>query len=73
MDFEPTERCTDFSERLNAFMDECVYPAETVFQEQLRRPATRTPIRPVMEELRAEARSAGCGTSSIPTRSTGQG
>ena len=36
MDFEPSDRCKDFSERLTAFMDERVYPAEPVFEAQLR-------------------------------------
>ena len=35
MDFEPSDRCKDFSERLTTFMDERVYPAEPVFEAQL--------------------------------------
>ena len=43
MDFELSDRCQDFRERLLAFMDERVYPAEHVYEEQLRQtPATRT-------------------------------
>ena len=36
MDFEPSERCPEFKERLSAFMDEHVYPAEPVYEQQLR-------------------------------------
>ena len=73
MDFEPTERCTDFSERLNAFMDECVYPAETVFQEQLREAGDPHADPPVMEELRAEARKRGLWNLFHPDEEYGAG
>ena len=36
MDFELTDRCKDYQERLLAFMDEHVYPAEPVYREQMR-------------------------------------
>ena len=42
MDFQPSERCIEFKERLSAFMDEHVYPAEEVYERQLRESATRT-------------------------------
>ena len=32
MDFEPSQRCIEFKERLTAFMDEHVYPAEAVYE-----------------------------------------
>ena len=35
MEFELTDRCKELRERLLAFMDEHVYPAEAVYQEQL--------------------------------------
>ena len=36
MDFQPSERCADFKERLSAFMDEHVYPSEEMYEAQLR-------------------------------------
>ena len=36
MDFELSDRAKDFRERLQAFMDERVYPAEPVYGEQVR-------------------------------------
>ncbi len=42
MDFELTDRCKEFQERLTAFMDERVHPAEAVYERSSRRPATRT-------------------------------
>ena len=35
MDFAPDATTLEYSERLNAFLDEVVYPAETVANEQI--------------------------------------
>jgi acyl-CoA dehydrogenase len=60
MSFEPTDRAKEFSERLQAFMDEHVYPAEPVYAEQIRASGGPHAIQPpVMEELKAEARRRG--------------
>ena len=59
MDFEPTPRCRELRERLEAFMDERVYPAEAVYEEQLRESGDPHAQPPVMEELKAEARARG--------------
>jgi acyl-CoA dehydrogenase len=59
MDFEPTDRCKDFQERVLAFMDEHVYPAEPVYEEQLRASGDPQFHPPVMEELKEEARARG--------------
>ena len=46
MEFELTDRCKELRERLLSFMDEHVYPAEPVYDEQLARlRQTRTSIR----------------------------
>jgi len=59
MDFEPSPRCREFSERLTAFMTDHVYPAEAVFAEQLRAAGDPHAEVPVMEELKDEARRRG--------------
>jgi acyl-CoA dehydrogenase len=59
MDFAPTDRCKEFMERLEAFMDEKVYPAEAVAQEQLAAGDDPHADPPVLEELKEEARSRG--------------
>jgi acyl-CoA dehydrogenase len=59
MDFEPTPRCREFSERLEAFMDERVYPAESVYEEQLHASDDPHAQPAVMEELKEEARARG--------------
>ena len=59
MDFEPSDRCKDFSERLTTFMDERVYPAEPVFEAQLAELGDPHGHAPVLEELKAEAQARG--------------
>jgi acyl-CoA dehydrogenase len=59
MDFAPTQRSQEFAERLEAFMDECVYPTETVYREQLRTAGDPHAQPSVMEDLKAEARARG--------------
>jgi acyl-CoA dehydrogenase len=59
MDFAPSDRCRDFSERLQAFMDEHVYPAEKVWVEQLAAGGDPHGEPPVMDELKEEARRRG--------------
>jgi acyl-CoA dehydrogenase len=59
MDFQPSERCRDFQERLTAFMEERVHPAEAVYEEQLRETGDPHADPPVMEELKEEARRRG--------------
>ncbi len=59
MDFELSDRTKDLREQLLAFMDEHIYPAEAVYEEQIA--ATGDPHfhPPVMEELKASARERG--------------
>ena len=59
MEFELTDRCNDLRERLLAFMDEHVYPAETTFHDQLQSAGDPHFHPPVMEELKAIARDRG--------------
>jgi len=54
-------------------MDECVYPAEAVFEAQLREGGDPHADPPVMEELRAEARSRGLWNLFLPDEEHGAG
>jgi acyl-CoA dehydrogenase len=56
---ELSDRAKDYHERLLAFMDEHVYPAEAVYEEQMRGSGDPHFHPPVLEELKAEARSRG--------------
>ncbi|UUZ45370.1 acyl-CoA dehydrogenase family protein [Janibacter limosus] len=57
--FELSERGRDYHDRLLAFMDEHVYPAESVYREQMRASGNPNHHPQVLEDLKAEARSQG--------------
>ncbi len=73
MDFEPSSRCSEFKERLSAFMDEHVYPAEAVYEQQLRESGDPHHQPAVMEELKAKARAAGLWNMFLPDDEHGAG
>ncbi len=56
MDFDLTDRCKELQERLTDFMDEHVYPAESVYEDQLRASGDPHYQPPIMEDLKVEAR-----------------
>ncbi len=69
MNFELTDRCKELRERLLAFMDEHVYPAEPVYEGQLHELiAAGNPHGhpPVMEELKERARERGLWNLFLP-------
>ncbi|SEL90603.1 acyl-CoA dehydrogenase family protein [Streptacidiphilus jiangxiensis] len=73
MDFRYDERTLELQQRLLAFMDECVYPAEPVAAQQLRE-ADDVWARPaVMAELKAEARRRGLWNLFLPNAEHGAG
>ena len=59
MDFEYSDRTKALLEKLNKFMDEVVYPAESVYEEQLNSAKDRWQLPPVLEECKAEAKKRG--------------
>ena len=59
MDFELTDRCKEYQERLRAFMDEHVYPAEPIYHEQLTASGDAHHQPAIMEELKVEAQNRG--------------
>jgi acyl-CoA dehydrogenase len=73
MDFELTDRCVEFQERVQAFMDEKVYPAEPVLQEQLKAADTPYVHPPIVEELKEEARARGLWNLFHPHEEWGPG
>lgn len=56
----------DFQQRLGVFMEEHIYPNETVYAEQLSQAENRFTALPLMEELKAKAKSAGLWNLFIP-------
>jgi acyl-CoA dehydrogenase len=76
MEFAFDDRTLAFRERLLAFMDECVYPAEPVFAEQVAALAAsgdRWSRPPVMAELKAEARRRDLWNLFLPHHPAGAG
>jgi acyl-CoA dehydrogenase len=73
MDFQPSQRCTDFIERLTAFMDEHIYPAEELYEQQRLDSGNPHFHPPVMEELKAKAREAGLWNMFLPDPDHGAG
>jgi acyl-CoA dehydrogenase len=73
MDFQPSERCSEFKERLTAFMDEHVYPTEAIYERQLRESGDPHHQPEVMEELKARARDAGLWNMFLPDPEHGAG
>jgi acyl-CoA dehydrogenase len=74
MDFALDEKTVEMRERLLAFMEEFVYPAEGTFREQAERAQNRWDTPPVIEELKAEARAQGLWNLFLPaTHSYGAG
>ena len=66
MDFEFSDRCQELRERLLAFVDEHVYPAEPVYEDQLRASGDPHAHPPVMEELKDRARDLGLWNLFLP-------
>jgi acyl-CoA dehydrogenase len=66
MDFAPSERSLELQERLEAFMDECVYPSEDVYRRQLADAGDPHAYPEVLDELKAEARSRGLWNLFLP-------
>jgi acyl-CoA dehydrogenase len=66
MDFELSDRCKELRERLLAFMDDHVYPAERVYHEQLVASGRSHFHPPVMEELKSRARELGLWNLFLP-------
>ena len=73
MDFELSDRAQDLQQRLLAFMDECVIPAESVWVEQVRRASTPHVHAAVIEELKEQARSRALWNLFLPDEDHGAG
>ncbi len=72
MDFAFDARTEELRGRLLAFMDEYVYPAEPVFAAQLRDAPQWTTL-PIVEDLKAAARTQGLWNLFLPASEHGAG
>jgi acyl-CoA dehydrogenase len=73
MNFELTDRCKEYIERVQAFMDERIYPAEAVYDEQMRESGNPNFQPPILEELKAEAHERGLWNLFHPHEEWGPG
>jgi acyl-CoA dehydrogenase len=65
----PTKRAEELRERVTAFMNEHVYPAEPIYHQQVEEARDRWGEAPaVMEELKIKARAAGLWNLFLPKR-----
>ncbi len=79
MDFDLSPKVIELSERLNAFMDEHIYPNQGVYQEQLSAMGYGTdnwenwgPVQ-IIEDLKPKAREAGLWNLFLPESERGPG
>jgi acyl-CoA dehydrogenase len=73
MDFQPSERCADFKERLSAFMDEHVYPSEEIYERERLESGDPHHQPAIMEQLKRLARDAGLWNMFLPDEQYGAG
>jgi acyl-CoA dehydrogenase len=71
MDFVVNSRVRDLQQRLQAFMDEYIYPNERRFHDEIER--NRWTPAHVVEELKAKARGAGLWNLFLPDSDNGAG
>ena len=67
MDFAPDATTVELVARVNAFLVECVYPAEAVLERQIAATPDDWSLRPIVRELQAEARSRGLWNLFLPS------
>jgi acyl-CoA dehydrogenase len=73
MDFEPSDRVKQIQAQLERFMNEHVYPAEAVAEEQLERSADPHAEPPVLKELKERAKEIGLWNLFLPDPRYGAG
>ena len=66
MDFEYSDRTKALLEKLHKFMDEVIYPAEPVYEEQMEKAKDRWQLPPIIEECKAEAKKRGLWNMFLP-------
>ncbi len=73
MDFEFSERTRELQLRVQAFMDEHVYPNEGTYGDQVADGDTRWATVPILEELKAKAKEEGLWNLFLPESDLGAG
>ena len=73
MDFQYSSRTEELKARIEAFMDENVYPNERLYYEQIDTSGNRWMEPPILEELKAKARVEGLWNLFLPESDFGAG
>src|SRR3972149_285564 len=73
MDFEFSDKVKALQEKLTAFMERHVYPAETVYDEQVQASGDKHHHPQIMEELKTKARAQGLWNLFLPDKEYGAG
>ena len=71
--FEPSDRVREYQERLSAFMEDHIYPAEAEFYREVAEGNDRWQVPKVLEVLKKEARAAGLWNLFLPESEYGAG
>lgn len=74
MNFSYSEKVVELQRKVNAFMEEFVYPNEKLYEEQLNAQENRwTNVPPIMEELKEKAKAQGLWNLFLPESELGAG
>ncbi|WP_264739473.1 acyl-CoA dehydrogenase [Cytobacillus firmus] len=74
MDFSYSSKVQELIRKLNGFMEENVYPNESLYEKQLNEQESRwNAIPPIMEELKRKAKDAGLWNLFLPESEYGAG
>jgi acyl-CoA dehydrogenase len=73
MDFAPSPKVREFQDRLTAFMEEYVYTAEAVAQEQIAASGNPHHHAQIIQELKQRAHTAGLWNLFLPDQAYGAG
>jgi acyl-CoA dehydrogenase len=73
MDFEYSDTCQQLITQLERFMDDHVYPNESLAQEQVRESGDPHCEPPILKELRAKAKGLGLWNLFLPDKEHGAG
>ena len=73
MDFNHTQKVLDLMDRLNAFMDEHIYPNEEAYRDHFKTTDNLWKSPPLMDELKEKAKNAGLWTLFLPESEHGAG
>ena len=74
MNFSYSNKVKELEQKLTRFMEENVYPSETLYEQQLNQQETRfSRIPPIMEELKEKAKAEGLWNLFLPESEQGAG